>query len=90
MFIYICQTPPHFQFTKKLNNWNSEKVYLVVCGCLLVVCSRLSGGLWLFARSFWSFAGGLCSFVLVCSGLWSLSVLVTTIHTSKLCHIELN
>ena len=41
MFIYICQTPPHFQFTKTLNNWNSEKVRLVVCGCLLVVCGRL-------------------------------------------------
>ena len=27
---------------KKLNNWNSEKAYLVVCGRLLVIC----GGLW--------------------------------------------
>ena len=47
---------------KKKNNWDSEKVYLVVCSCLLVVCSRLlvvSGRLWLFP-------GGLCSFVVVC------------------------
>ena len=41
MFIYICQAPPCFQFTKKLNNWNSEKVCLVIRGCLLVVCGRL-------------------------------------------------
>ena len=26
---------------KTLNNWNSEKVYLVICGRLLVVCGRL-------------------------------------------------
>ena len=26
---------------KKKNNWNSEKVYSVVCGCLLVVCGGL-------------------------------------------------
>ena len=44
MFAYICEALPCFQFMKKLNNWNSEKVYLVVCGRLLVVC----GGLWLF------------------------------------------
>ena len=61
MFTYICQAPPCFQFTKKLNNRNSGKVYLVVRGCLqvdfgrlLVVCSCL-----------WSFAGGLRSFVVV-------------------------
>ena len=31
-----------FQFTKKIKNkWNSEKVYLVVCRCFLVVRSRL-------------------------------------------------
>ena len=39
--IYICQAPPHFQLTKKLNNWNLENIYLVVCGCLLVPCGRL-------------------------------------------------
>ena len=53
----------------ELNNWNSEKVYLVVCGCLLVVCGRLlviCGGLRLFAVGLPSFAGGLCSFVVVC------------------------
>ena len=26
---------------KKLNNWNSEKVYLVVCGRLLLIFGRL-------------------------------------------------
>ena len=26
---------------KKINNWNSEKVCLVVCGCLVVICGRL-------------------------------------------------
>ena len=41
MFIYICQAPPHLKKKKKLDNWNSEKVYLVVCGCLLVVCGPL-------------------------------------------------
>ena len=46
---------------------NSEKVYLVVCGCLLVVCGVL-----------WSFAGGFWSFVVVYGGLWLLPVLVTT------------
>ena len=37
----ICQAPPHIQLTKKSNNSNSEKVYLVVCDCLLVVCGHL-------------------------------------------------
>ena len=32
---------PRFQFTEKWNNWNSEKVYLVVCHCLLIVCGCL-------------------------------------------------
>ena len=41
MFIYICQAPRFFQFTKKLNNSNSEKVYLVAYGCLLVFFDRL-------------------------------------------------
>ena len=41
MFINLCQTPPHFQFTKKLNNWNLENAYLVACSSLLVVCGRL-------------------------------------------------
>ena len=67
MFIYICQTPPCFQFTKKINNWDSEKVYLVVCGCLLVIC-----GLQLVVCGrLWSFAGGLWSFLVVCGRLWS-------------------
>ena len=62
MSMLIGQAPLCFQFTNKLNNWNSEKVYLVVCGCLLVVCGRLLvvcvrslvflGGLWSFAGGF--------------------------------------
>ena len=55
----------------ELNNWNSEKVYLVVCGCLLVVCGRLlviCSGLCLFAVVLPSFAGGLLLFT---GGLWS-------------------
>ena len=70
MLMYICQTPPCFQFTKKLNNWNSEMVYLVVCGCLLGVCVCLlviCGGLWLFVVVCWWF-------VVVCGGLWSFMV----------------
>ena len=48
MFLYISQTLPHLQFTEKVNNWNSERLYLVVSGRLLVfsnhllvVCGRL-------------------------------------------------
>ena len=41
MFTYIFQDPSCFQFTKKSNNSNSEKAFLVVCGYLLVVCGRL-------------------------------------------------
>ena len=67
MFIYICKAPPHFQFTKKINNWNFEKVYVVVSGCLLVVFSGLLGGLWSFAGGLWLFAGSLCLFA---GGLW--------------------
>ena len=80
MFIYLCQVPPCFPFTKKVNNWKLEKVHLVVsgclllvCGCLLIVCGRLLVVCW--------------SFVIVCSGLWSLPVLVTT--NSKL-HMQNN
>ena len=52
MFIYICQALPHFQFMKKLYNWYSEKVYLVVCSFLLIVF----GGLWSFAGNLSVFA----------------------------------
>ena len=69
MFIYISQALPCSQlfpiFTKKLNNWNSEKVYLFICGCLLVVYARL---LVVCAR-LWLFAGGLWSYVVVCGHL---------------------
>ena len=84
MFVYICQAPPCFQFTKRINNWNSGKFYLVlfllwlfagdlwlfvvVCGGLLVVCGRL----WWFVvvcGDLWSLAGRLWSFVVVCGCL---------------------
>ena len=54
---------------------------LEVCVSLPVVCGHLRsfiGSLWSFAGGLWSFAGVLWSFVLVCRGLWSLPVLVTT------------
>ena len=63
---------------RKINNWNSEKVYLVVCGRLLVICGRLllvCGRLWWFVVVCWWF-------VVICGGLWSLPVLVTTILDS--------
>ena len=66
-----------FQFTKKISNWNSLKVYLavyghllVVCGHLVVVCGYFAGGLLSFAGGLWLFAGGLWSFV---DSLWSFS-----------------
>ena len=40
-----------FQFIKKLNNWNSEKVYLVLCGGLLVAARSL----WWFVFFCWWF-----------------------------------
>ena len=56
---------------------------LEVCVSLPVVC----GNLWLFIGSLRSFAGGLWLFtgrllsvVLVCHGLWSLPILLTTIN----------
>ena len=48
---------------KKIMKWNSEKVYLVVCGCLLVVCGRL-----------WSFVVVCWWFLVVCGGLWGFVV----------------
>ena len=102
MLLYICQTPPYFQFTKKLNNWNSEKVYLVVSGYLLVflgrllvVCSHLvvvrdsllelcgrllvvCGHLLVVCGRLRVVSDRLYSFVVVCGGLRSLPVLVTT------------
>ena len=62
MSMFICQAPLCFQFTKKLDNWNSEKVYLVVCVCLLVVYGHflvICGSLLVVRGRLWSFAGGL-------------------------------
>ena len=59
-----------FQFTKKISNWNSLKVYLAVYGHLVVVCGYFAGGLLSFAGGLWLFAGGLRSFV---DSLWSFS-----------------
>ena len=77
-----------FEFSWKLNNWNSENFYLV----LFLLRS--------FASDLWSFVDGLCSFVVVCdlllvvcrcflvglwwfgSGLWSMPVLVTMYFVS--------
>ena len=76
--IYICQAPLHFQFTKKLNNWNSEKIYLVVCGCLLVVCGCLlvvCGILLVVFEDLLVVCGHL---LVICCSLWLLPVLVTT------------
>ena len=68
MFLFICQAPPHFQFTGKLNNWNWEKVCLVVSGCLLVVCVRLlvvCGCLLVVCSRLIVVCDRLCSFVVV-------------------------
>lgn len=69
------KAPPRFQFTKKLDNWNLEKIHLVVCVCLLmvyghwlVVCGRLL-----------VVCDRLCSFVMICGCLLSLPVLITTV-----------
>ena len=76
MFLYICQALPHFQFTGKVNNWNWEKVYLVVCcrllvvcGVLLMVCWRLlvvRGSLLVFCGRLLVVWDHLCLFVVVC------------------------
>ena len=64
MLLYICQAPRHFQFKikLKLNNWNSEKVCLVVCGCLVVVCVRLL----VVCGRLLVVSDRLCLFVVVC------------------------
>ena len=49
--VYLHLSLPRFQFTKKIKNWNSEKVYLVICRCLLIVC----GSLWWLAVVCWWF-----------------------------------
>ena len=80
-----------FQFTKKIKNkWNSEKVYLVVCRCFLVVRSRLLVAcgrfLVVYGRlcSLSSFTSGLGLFVVFCGHLWLLPVLVTTLSAAIL------
>ena len=87
MFIYICQTSTHFQLTKKPNNWNLEKVHLVVCGYFLVVWGRLMvvcGRLLVVCGCLLVVSDHLSVFVVVCGGLWSLPVLVSTIYDPKL------
>ena len=89
MFIYICQAPPHFQFTKKINDCNSEKIYLVVCGYLFVVCGCLlvvysyllviCSHLLVFCGRLMVVCDCLCLFVVVCCCLQSLHVAVATI-----------
>ena len=90
MFIYICQAPLHFQFTKNINNWNFEMICLVACSCwqFVFVC-------WWFVIVCWQFVlicgclvvvrhgllvayDYLCLFGLVFGGSWSLPVLLTT------------
>ena len=87
MFIYICQTTLNLQ--KTLNNWNSEKIYLavcgrvlVVCGLFLVVCHRLLvvyGCLLVVCGRLLVVRDRLWWFVVICGCFWSLPVLVTTI-----------
>ena len=60
MLIYICQTPPCFQFQIKNKKFESGK--------------GLFGRLWLFAGGLWLFAGGLWCFVIICDRLWSFVV----------------
>ena len=98
MFIYICKAPPYFQFTRKLNNWNLEKVYLVVGGCLLIICGRLlvvfgrllvaCGRLLVVCGRLLLVCDRLCPFGVVLGGLWSLPVLVTTDLESLLLFIS--
>ena len=57
MFLYICQALPHFQFTEKLNNWNSERsIWWFVVAC------------WWFVVVYWWFAVAVVCwwFVVVC------------------------
>ena len=45
---------------KKNNNWNSENIYFVVCGCLLVICDHMlvvCGRLLVVKGYLWSFVG---------------------------------
>ena len=50
MFVYVSQASPGFQCTKKLNNWNSEKIYsfAVVCWQFVAVCQWLVVVCWWF------------------------------------------
>ena len=73
--------------TKKPNNWNLEKVHLVVCGYFLVVWGRLMvvcGRLLVVCGCLLVVSDHLSVFVVVCGGLWSLPVLVSTIYDPKL------
>ena len=68
-----------FPIYKKINNWNSENVCLVVCGCLVVVCGRLlvvSGRLIVVCGRLLVVCGRLLGwwFVFVCTSLCSFVV----------------
>ena len=68
-----------FPIYKKINNWNSENVCLVVCGCLVVVCGRLlvvSGRLIVVCGRLLVVCGRLLGwwFVFVCTSLYSFVV----------------
>ena len=72
-----------FEFSWKLNNWNSEKFicFYFHCGCLLVICACLwwfDSGLWQFVIICWWFVIACCCLLLVCGHLWSKPVLETT------------
>ena len=84
MFIYICQAAPCFQFSKKLNNRNSGKIPLVGCGCLLVVYGRLPVVCGRFLMVWYRLLWFVVVLHVVCGGLQSLPLLVTTISENLL------
>ena len=84
MFIYLCQAALCFQFSKKLNNRNSGKIPLVVCGCLLVVYGRLPVVCGRFLMVWYRLLWFVVVLHVVCGGLRSLPLLVTTISENLL------
>ena len=87
MFIYICLAPFCFEFTKKLDNWNLEKFYLVLfllwSFFILVICGRL----WWFVVVCWWFVVVACFSNFVLQGIFFLrktNLFGITISTEKL------